>query len=124
LVSFGPSANGGVTSANANSGQPVIPVGSSNFTVGMHVTQTTGTNVIPAGARILSMANQGSVGASITLDANLTGFMASGTTIEATPDDIIVCSVSGTNTTTQEISATIDLGYDDNTVATILVPNP
>jgi hypothetical protein len=70
------------------------------------------------------MSNQGSVGASITLDVNLTGTLFSGTVINCVPDDIMVCSISPINTTTQEISATIELGYDDNTVATILVPNP
>jgi hypothetical protein len=123
-VNFGPSTNGGGTTAIALSGQPVILVGSPNFTVGIHVIQTSGTNVIPAGARILSMSNQGSVGASITLDVNLTGTLFSGTVINCVPDDIMVCSISPINTTTQEISATIELGYDDNTVATILVPNP
>ena len=120
-VSFSTSTNGGATTAGANSGQAVIPVSSTDFAVGIKVVQVGGgINRIPAGARIISMANQGSLGATITLDTNLTGFLSQGTTVGCVPDDIVVCKITPQNTTTQTISATVELGYDNNTTATIL----
>ena len=120
-VSFSTSSNGGSTTAGANSGQAVIPVSSTDFAVGIKVVQVGGgINRIPAGARIISMANQGSLGATITLDTNLTGFLSQGTTVGCVPDDIVVCKITPQNTTTQTISATVELGYDNNTTATIL----
>ena len=124
-VNFSTSTSGGGTTAGANSGQAVIPVNSTSFAVGIKVVQVGGgINRIPAGARIISMANQGSLGATITLDTNLTGFLSQGTTVDCVPDDIVVCRIIPQNTTTQAISATVELGYDNNTTATILSPNP
>ena len=105
----------GIAPTLSASGQKVIsglPGGS--YVVGMGIVCNVSGRV-PAGAVVteaVSGVNQ------ITIDQNLTGEINSSMSITTTSNDLIVCYATGTPAT-QDISVTLDLGYDNNTTATV-----
>ena len=113
-ISFIPSSIGSAPTLSA-SGQKVISgLAGGEYVVGMGIVCSVSGRV-PAGAVVteaVSGENQ------ITIDQNLTGEINSSMSITTTSNDLIVCYATGTPAT-QDISVTLDLGFDNNTTATV-----
>ena len=127
-VDFNTVTNPGFPSSTTASGSSTIPVSLVTASPGMKIKTERPSNpglgsAFPAGTRIVSLASQGVAGATMTLDADSTYTLFSNDRIIPVPDDIVVCTIIGVDTTSQKISATIELGYDENTVATVLIPS-